>query len=127
MRLISISVTLFGLLFGLLFGTAQATTVLYQDFNQLIDTSQHVLTGVVTQMDANQAANGDIYTTLIFAMRRVLRPRVQHPSPRRSACALRAAPLRNWTNNSARSANKPYSPTVHQSSVWETASGLCQP
>ena len=64
MRLISISVTLFGLLFGLLFGTAQATTVLYQDFNQLIDTSQHVLTGVVTQMDANQAANGDIYTTL---------------------------------------------------------------
>lgn len=66
MRLTSKSVTLFGLLFGLLFGTAQATTVLYQDFNQLIDTSQHILTGVVTQVDANQAADGDIYTTLVL-------------------------------------------------------------
>ncbi|WP_320824088.1 hypothetical protein [Reinekea sp.] len=62
MRLTSISLALFGLLFG----TAQATTVLYQNLNQLVDTSQHVLTGLITQMDAEQAADGDIYTTLVL-------------------------------------------------------------
>ena len=62
MRFTSITITLFGLLLG----TAQATTVLYQDLNQLVDTSQHVLSGLVAQINAQKAPDGDIYTTVVL-------------------------------------------------------------
>ena len=57
---------LIAVLFGMLLGSAQATTVLYQDFNDLVDTSQHSVMGTVAKLNATKASDGDIYTTVVL-------------------------------------------------------------
>ena len=51
----------------LFFCNANATTVLYQDFNQLIDNSQHVVVGKVKKVKVKKAKkDGEIYTTILL-------------------------------------------------------------
>jgi hypothetical protein len=46
------------------FAAANATTVLYQNFNQLVDSSEHVVLGTVKNVVANKKNDGDIYTVI---------------------------------------------------------------
>ncbi len=57
---------LIAVLLGMLLGSAQATTVLYQDFNELVDTSQHSVMGTVAKLNAAKASDGEIYTTVVL-------------------------------------------------------------
>jgi len=56
--------TIFAICVGMMFATANATTVLYQDFNQLVDQSQHVVTGTVKNIKTTKQKDGDIYTVV---------------------------------------------------------------
>jgi len=57
---------LFAFALSAMFSIAQATTVLYRDFNQLVDNSDHAMGGTIAAIDYIETDNGEAYTTLTF-------------------------------------------------------------
>lgn len=54
------------LLASLISLNANATSVLYKSFDNLVDESEHVIGGVVSDMQAKAYKNGEIYTVITF-------------------------------------------------------------